>query len=48
MGIGDKLNGIGIKQMFNWGESEIRTVTGSNAHEKGGGRTQQGRTSLLL
>ena len=41
----DNVNGMG--QMFNGGETEIRTQTGHNKHENIG-RQQQGGTSLLL
>lgn len=48
MRLGHKLNRNGLSQMFNGGETEIRSVMGSNVHEKGGGRVQQGGTGLLL
>ena len=48
MRIGHKLNRNGMSQMFNGGESEVRSVVSSNVHEKGGGRTHQGETSMLM
>ena len=43
-----KLNCNGMSQMFNGGECEMRSVAGHNVHEKEGGRTQEGGTSMLL
>ena len=43
-----KLNRNGMSQMFNGGECEVRSVAGHNVHEKEGGRTQEGGTSMLL
>ena len=34
--------------MFNGGEAEIRSVVGHNTHEEGGGKVQQGGTSMML
>ena len=42
-----KDNIIGMCQVFNGGEAEIRTQTGHNCHENVG-RTHRGGTSLLL
>jgi hypothetical protein len=43
-----KLNRNGMSQMFNGGECEVRSVAAHNVHEKEGGRTQEGGTSMLL
>ena len=48
MRMGHKLNQNGMSQMFNGGECEVRSVAGHNVHEKEGGRTQEGGTSMLL
>ena len=48
MRMGHKLNQNGMSQMFNGGESEVRSLVGSNIHEKGGGRIQQGGMSMLM
>ena len=42
MRLGHKLNRNGLSQMFNGGETEIRSVMGGNTHEKGGPKIQQG------
>ena len=36
MRMGHKLNQNGMSQMFNGGESEVRSLVGSNVHEKEG------------
>jgi len=46
-GCAHKDNANGFGQMFNGGETEIRTQVGHNVH-KNVGRTQQGGTGLLL
>ena len=38
MRFGHKLNCNGLSQMFNSGETEIRTVMGGNTYEKGGSK----------
>ena len=48
MRIGHKLNRNGLSQMFNGGETEIRSVIGGNTHKKGGSKVQQGGTGMLL
>ena len=48
MQLGHKLNRNGLSQMFNGGETEIRSVMGDNTHEKGGSEVQQGGTGMLL
>ena len=48
MRLGYKLNRNGLSQMFNGGETEIRSVTGGNTREKGGSKVQQGGTGMLL
>jgi hypothetical protein len=42
-----KSNCNGITQLFNERECEVRSVAGHNIHEKEGGRTQEGGTSML-
>jgi hypothetical protein len=41
-------NKNGMNQMFNGGDSEVRSVAAHNVHESKCGRTQQGGTSALL
>ena len=48
MRTGHKMNRNGLSQMFNDGETEIRSVMGGNVHEKGGSKVQQGGTCMLL
>ena len=48
MNLSHKLNRNGMSHMFNGGECKVRSVAAHNVHEKGGGRTQEGGTSLLL
>ena len=48
MRIGHKLNRNGRSQMFNGGETEIRSVMGGNTHEQGGSKVQQEGTGMLL
>ena len=48
MNCSHKLNRNGMSQMFNGGNCEVRSVVGHNIHEKAGGRTQEGGTSILL
>ena len=48
MRLGHKLNRNGLSQMFNGGETEIRSVMGGNTHEKGGSKVQQGGIGMLL
>ena len=48
MRLGHKLNLNSLSQMFNGGETEIRSVMGGNTREKGGSKVQQGGTGMLL
>ena len=48
MRMGHKDNRNSMSQMFNGREAEIRSVVGHNTHEEGGGKVQQGGTSMML
>ena len=43
-----KNNVNGLSQMFNGGESEVRSIAGHNVHESDCGQRQQGGTGLVL
>ena len=48
MRLGHKLNRNGLSQMFNGGETKIRSVIGSNVHERGGQSTARRHWTLVV